>query len=280
MPDRHAMAEAHEKFLAELNGGVKSRGSGSQWHDKADGRSDHLDVPFAFCWDGKATLGESVSVTRKMWDKITEEAHGERPQLGLRFYDSERLDVGIDLITILAADYGELLEMARAAAGGFTIKPDAWEQLSEDDIEELRKGIEDVIAQGGQMQLVKAPASEAELRSQLAALRRERAGHVAEIERLKEALAAAAPPESPRQLGPAVIPSLPWTVVHKRTLPQGRSSFAGTFYDAQGHSHSMTVASVRVEPTGSDRSRLMVNDQVVRAGELWIDGRLNVKVGG
>jgi hypothetical protein len=106
------MGDAHENFLTEILGGRKTRASGSVWKDQMDGRHNRMDVPFAFAWDGKSTLAASVSVSRKMWEKAREQAAGERPLLGLRFYDTERLDVGEDLVVMSAHDFAEMLEEA------------------------------------------------------------------------------------------------------------------------------------------------------------------------
>lgn len=104
------MGDAHENFLTEILGGRKTRASGSVWKDQMDGRHNRMDVPFAFAWDGKSTLAGSVSVSRKMWEKAREQAAGERPLLGIRFYDTERLDVGEDLVVLSAHDFAEMLE--------------------------------------------------------------------------------------------------------------------------------------------------------------------------
>lgn len=106
------MGNAHEDSLVRLLGGRKTRASGAVWKDQMDGRHSRWDVPFAFAWDGKSTLGKSIGVSRAMWDKAREQAGGERPMLALRWYENERLDVGEDLVVLSVHDFAELLEAA------------------------------------------------------------------------------------------------------------------------------------------------------------------------
>lgn len=107
--NRKKMGDAHEKFLAKLFGGRMSRGSGNQWREPADGRHDHHD-PYAFAWDGKSTQTPSISITRAMIDKIIEQAGGERPMIGLRWYDNYALDVAYDWVAVKAEDLSEMRE--------------------------------------------------------------------------------------------------------------------------------------------------------------------------
>jgi hypothetical protein len=79
-----------------------------------DGRNDRFTTPFALAWDGKATLSKSVSITRDMWAKAVEQAHGEIPLVALRFYANERLGVDEDLVVLRANDFASILEAARA----------------------------------------------------------------------------------------------------------------------------------------------------------------------
>lgn len=109
------MGKAHELFLAKMLGGRKTKASGSQWTDQMDGRHDRMRSLFAFAWDGKSTLGKSIGVSRAMWEKAREQALGERPMLALRFYDTENLDVGEDLVVLGLHDFVELLEQANAS---------------------------------------------------------------------------------------------------------------------------------------------------------------------
>jgi hypothetical protein len=116
-PDRNRMAELHEEFLAELFGGRVSKASGVTWKDQGDGENTRMTTEFAFTWDGKATRGQAIQVTREMIGKITEQAGGNRPALGLRYYDTDDLtEVGHDWVAISAADFAELLAMARLGA--------------------------------------------------------------------------------------------------------------------------------------------------------------------
>jgi hypothetical protein len=108
----HKMAEAHETWLAKVLHGRKSRGSGSQWRDQMDGRRSRYHWQFAWAWDGKSTLGKSISVTRKMLSKAREQAGGERPMIPLRFYSDERLRTYDDWFLVRAEDF---LEMDAAA---------------------------------------------------------------------------------------------------------------------------------------------------------------------
>jgi hypothetical protein len=112
-PDKHRMGELHEQDLARLVGGRKSAASGATWKDPADGRASHMTEEFAFAFDGKATLGQGINVTREMLAKITEQAGGERPMIGLRFYGNERLDaIDYDWVAIRDHDFAELRECA------------------------------------------------------------------------------------------------------------------------------------------------------------------------
>lgn len=107
---RHRMGEAHEKHLAMMLNGRKTRGSGNQFANPLDGRMNRYTSGMAFAWDGKSTLGKSIGVTRAMWEKLAEQAHGERPLLPLRFYDTERLRVGLDLVVMRLDDLVELAD--------------------------------------------------------------------------------------------------------------------------------------------------------------------------
>ncbi len=106
------MSDAHEAHLAEVLGGKVMPGSGNQWNNQMDVRQSHHHLTFAIAADGKSTFGKSISVTREMWDKAVEQSHGERAVLPLRFYDTERLKVGIDLVVLSLDDFAELLEAA------------------------------------------------------------------------------------------------------------------------------------------------------------------------
>ena len=106
------LSDRHERFLADTFGGQISPGSGNQFRRQMDVR-DHPDTAHAMAWDGKATLGKSVGVTREMWKKAREQAHGEIPALALRWYGSERLDVALDLVVLSADDFAAILEDAR-----------------------------------------------------------------------------------------------------------------------------------------------------------------------
>lgn len=112
----HKMADKHEGFLSSLFGGRRTKGSGNQWHNPMDGRTSRMHTRHAFAWDGKATLGKSIGVTREMWEKAIEQSGGERPMLALRWYDNERLDVGLDLALVNAHDLAELIEVANGLA--------------------------------------------------------------------------------------------------------------------------------------------------------------------
>lgn len=104
------MGRVHEEFLVKILGGRKTKASGSQWTDQMDGRHGRHLQEFAFAWDGKSTLAKSIGVTRAMWEKAKEQAGGERPMLPLRFYNTEKLDVGLDLVVIDLNDFAEMLE--------------------------------------------------------------------------------------------------------------------------------------------------------------------------
>lgn len=108
------MGDVHEKWLADLLKMRGTRGSGNQWRDPMDAKHNRLETNYAFAIDGKSTLGKSIGVTRAMWHKAVEQAGGERPLLGLRFYKDASLSrVDNDLITSDALDFAELHQAAQ-----------------------------------------------------------------------------------------------------------------------------------------------------------------------
>lgn len=112
-PTTRDMSDRHEIDLVKLLGGRRTPGSGNQFNNQMDGRHRRYDDAYAFAWDGKATFGKSVGVTRDMWTKAREQAGAELPMLALRWYNNERLDVGLDLAVIDLHDFAELVEAAR-----------------------------------------------------------------------------------------------------------------------------------------------------------------------
>lgn len=111
---RHRMGNDHEQYLADVLKGRKTRGSGNQFANPCDGRQNRYESGMAFAWDGKSTLGKSIGVSRAMWAKLEEQAHGERPLLPLRFYNTERLAVGLDLVVLTLDDFLELVEATQS----------------------------------------------------------------------------------------------------------------------------------------------------------------------
>lgn len=109
------MSNSHEIDLVATFGGRRTPGSGNQPNNPMDGRLNRYTDDLAYAWDGKSSLGKSISVTRAMWEKAQEQALSERPMLALRWYDTERLRVGLDLIVVGIEDFAEMLELSRQA---------------------------------------------------------------------------------------------------------------------------------------------------------------------
>ena len=110
--DRHKMGERHEEWLAEFFGGRQTRGSGNQWRDQMDGRTNRYDTAFAWAWDGKSTMAASIKIDRPMLKKAVEQAGSERPMVAIRFYDDERLRGYEDWMVVRGDDLLELQELA------------------------------------------------------------------------------------------------------------------------------------------------------------------------
>ena len=162
-PPAQQMGELHEVYLADVNGGRKSRASGSQWDDQGDGRNGH-DGPFAFCWDGKSTRGQQIAVTLAMIAKIREQAQGERPQIGLRWYGNDLLDkIAEDWVAVQAEDWRELLEAGRQWAElqrqpAIILQAD--EGMPDEELDRFRVLLEDAVSRGGLSALVPAAPEE------------------------------------------------------------------------------------------------------------------------
>jgi hypothetical protein len=134
------MGDAHEKYVVAVLGGRQTKGSGNQWTNPADGRQNRYEQDPAFAWDCKSTYGNSIGVSRAMWEKIMEQASPETPALPLRFYDSEsgtaNLDAKYDLIAIDLDLFAEVLDGYRkykkALASGL-LDPDWLQDLQPAD---------------------------------------------------------------------------------------------------------------------------------------------------
>lgn len=111
-PTTREMSDAHEQFIVEQFGGTIQRGSGNQFNRQMDViQSPQGFYPMAF--DGKSTLGQSISVSREMWGKAIQQSHGLTPALPLRFYDTWNLHPGLDLVVVSADTLAELHNYAR-----------------------------------------------------------------------------------------------------------------------------------------------------------------------
>ena len=222
-PDRNKMAQLHEQYLADLTGGRKSRASGATWQDPADGRDNRITTEFAFAWDGKSTTTKSITIDLAMLAKLREQAGGERPMLGLRWYGTEDLArISEEWVVINAADFGELLTCARAGTAYVPSQP---------------------------LTLFPAP-----------------------------------PPPQPSLGGLPVPPHELWpcTVIDARHVPEGSATLVsqGYYIDDNGGVTEIAVDSVRAEPIAEARYHLFVNELLVRRGQLYVDGKLEVQVGG
>lgn len=96
------MSKRHEVFLAALFRGRKTKGSGNQWTDQLDGKQPRGSGELVFAWDGKSTLGKTLSIGLGMWAKALDQTRPwETPMLALRFYTTDRLDkVALDLAVV------------------------------------------------------------------------------------------------------------------------------------------------------------------------------------
>jgi hypothetical protein len=69
-------------------------------------------------------------------------------------------------------------------------------------------------------------------------------------------------------------PVLPWTSIFETKDGSGQPRKLGLHYDANGNMTTIPVGPVRIERGAHDEVRLIVNDRLIRNGELWIDGHL------
>jgi len=362
MPDKTKMGQLHVVFLAELTKSRVTPGSGNQWADPIDSRGNRLEQVFAWAVEGKSTLGESISFSRPLMDKAREQAGGERPLIGLRFYAHERLDlVDDDWVAITADDFAELLEKATHSLYVIERGLQLPAQWSEEEVAALRRDFEAAVASGHKLQVMPlqvvsqdpteddgdAPALISSLREEIAELSRRptldqhretvnqvaklsaelehyraqaerlaalvnEAPDLAEVDAMRQELATVQANdrykadviaalhrqieqvmhirEPDDTVGPGINPvatvvdagnpppQLPWLMVWETHLGS-MVTHSAIRYDNQGHMSTIRVDSVRVENGAHGETRLIVNEQIVRAGELFVNGQSRCKVG-
>lgn len=112
-PTTRAMSDKHEDYIHSVIGGRRTRNSGAVWSDQTDVRMDVRDDDLAFAADGKATLGQSISIKLEDWRKLETQAGDLTPVMPIRFYSTYRLDVAQDLWLIDDHTMQMFLEIAR-----------------------------------------------------------------------------------------------------------------------------------------------------------------------
>jgi len=107
---KHTLSVKHEADWADWLGTERNRGSGNQWAHQTDGRTNRYEVPFAFAFDCKAAMPgtKSITVTLPMIAKLRQQAHGERPILPMRFYETERGGYTEDWVLVRKGDFCEM----------------------------------------------------------------------------------------------------------------------------------------------------------------------------
>lgn len=114
-PVTRKMSDLHERHVAEVLDGTRTRNSGAVWSDQSDGHHLASDEHWRFAWDGKSTLGKSIGVTREMWEKLGQQSRNLLPMLPLRWYrDNRCVNVDLDLVAIELDTFAEILEDANA----------------------------------------------------------------------------------------------------------------------------------------------------------------------
>jgi hypothetical protein len=108
------MAQAHERYLAQVIGGRVCRGSGNQFNNQMDVRNQP-DLPFAIALDGKSTMGASITITLDMIQKAYDQAHELDAGFGLRWYHDETMRNATDWVAVPADVFERMLGMARYA---------------------------------------------------------------------------------------------------------------------------------------------------------------------
>jgi hypothetical protein len=110
------MADMHEADMAEWIVGRLSKSSGNQWSDLMDVKNGSRDVSLPMAGDGKSTCGQSMSLSRKGWEKARQQAGPTlEPFLAHRWYEDETLHkVALDLVTVDKEFFVRVLAAARA----------------------------------------------------------------------------------------------------------------------------------------------------------------------
>jgi hypothetical protein len=89
--DSTKASEIYDHFLDRVLGGDKAHHSGAHFDNPTQDGQSGREAGFVFAWYAAATRGDSISVSRAMWEKAAEWALGDRPMVALRFYDSETI---------------------------------------------------------------------------------------------------------------------------------------------------------------------------------------------
>jgi hypothetical protein len=270
------MGEKHEEYLAGVNAGRKSKASGSQWTDPADGRNAH-DEPYALAWDGKSTLGKSIAVTLDMIRKIREQALGEIPQIGLRWYANQSLrDVLEDWVAVPGDDWKDILASARSwrSLVEWLLEDPPDPSLRTADDEDVAVFLRSAVARLGMTAALRRSLAEAH-QSLI------EAGEALAAQRL-ELDALRSDRERPREMA-QWVPRLPWTVVHVQ--PQASGWWAGDVvgvavrYHDDGTQVPSMVTSVRVQRSAVNRPHLFVDNLRVRNADVYnAQGKLALRV--
>jgi|SRR6185437_3004675 len=285
------MGELHVKALAGLIGGRVTPGSGNQWKDPIDARANHLDTEFAFAAEGKSTLGASISFSRALITKAREQAGGERPLIGLRFYGSEDLrEIDEDWVAVQLADFGELLERAGRPAEAEPASDEVLQlraevialrglnQETREAANQATTALEQARAVAQQAQSGAAAPPPAEVMAELRRLQEDGEFKTRIIAGLRDQLQSGG--RSTLQAAMSSPPPVfPWLSVFQLRGVDGRARHTGIFYDATGQIESISISTVRVEREIDNMPRLIVNETLVRQGELYIEGQLHTRVG-
>lgn len=282
-PTTQEMGDRHEVHLAGVFGGTKTRASGSQWSDQGDVRNDH-DDPFAFCVDGKSTLGKQVAVTRDMIAKIREQAQGEIPALGLRWYGNANLDdVDEDWVAVPGGDWEEVLASARA-----------WAEISSCIDGMTTDNIQEYLKERGEERDAAEQAHKtdraviANLRAALAQAHQDLmdAGERIAAKNLElETLRSGQLPQPQQQQAVPLellqlVPRLPWTVIRISPAGDRRGSAgdpAGTvvYYQADGTLQRSVANTVRIQRSMENRPQVFEDNVRIRNCDVYgADGRL------